>query len=376
MLLLGVKTAVVVMLGAASLGCGAKTGLEVPDASSEPDAPIAMDAPMPDVPEIPDTGPDAPDVPCPDVPVPLSRTDVETVFVMDGSGSMGWTWDGLPSGAGLPSRWQIVRDTLAEVLPPFERRIAVGAKVFPDDGECLVTGGLDVMPRVGAVPEVLAMFDRWTPEGGTPTAMAIRHTLDVPADGPRVIVATLDGGPNCNPDPGVPADMCICTGPPRQCLAPPPSGPQNCLDAIATLDVVRESYEERGVPVVVVGIDDPSRPDLSDFLDEMAIAGGWPRPPGSERRFFNAREPEDLGTAFGEIAELVSRCVFDTATPPPEGATVAVYVDGEPVPQDTSHMNGWDWTDRDRGAIAFFGPLCDRLRTEDPDVTADILCSP
>jgi hypothetical protein len=269
----------------------------------------------------------------------------------------------------------IVRDTLAMVLPPVDRQLSVGAKIFPDDGDCAVTSGLDVAPHVGATDDVLALFDRWRPEGGTPTAMALRRTLAVPSTGPRVIVATMDGGPNCNDDPGVPPEECVCTGPRRSCLAPPPDGARQCLDAAATLDVARESYELHGTPVIVVGIDDPSRPDLSDFLDELALAGGWPRPAGADRRFFSAREPDDLRVAFGEITELVSRCVFVVATPPPADATVAVQVGGAPVARDTSHMNGWDWTDRDRGALAFFGPSCDALRTGGTTVTADIICA-
>jgi hypothetical protein len=359
------------MIALGALGCGAKTGLTIPDADSDMDASVTTDSAAPDV------GPDAPalDARCPDRPIVLERTDVETVFVMDGSGSMGLTWDGLPFGAGLPSRWMIVRDTLADVLPPFDRTLAIGAKLFPDGGECEVTGGLDIAPHTGAVPELLALFDRWVPEGGTPTAMALRATLDVPGEGPRVIVATMDGGPNCNDDPGVPPEECVCTTARRACLAPPPDGPQACLDAERTLDVVRESYEAHGTPVVIVGIDDPTRPDLSDFLDEMALAGGWARPAGSERRFFNAREPEDLRAAFGEITELVSRCVFVVGTPPPDDAVVVVQVGGEEVPHDPAHVDGWDWTDRDRGALAFFGPACDTIRADDPPVTADVICA-
>jgi hypothetical protein len=219
------------------------------------------------------------------------------------------------------------------------------------------------------------MFDRWQPEGGTPTAAAIRQTFLVEATGPRVVVATVDGGPNCNDDPGVPADECVCTAPRRACLAPPPDGPRSCLDAAATLDVVRESYEVRGVPVIVVGIDDPSRPDLSDFLDEMAVAGGWPRPIGSARRFFNAQEPEDLAVAFGEIAGLVARCVFEVTVPPPADAVVVVRVNGESVTMDPDHGNGWDFASGERDAIAFFGPSCDAVRSGDAVVTADITCA-
>ena len=53
----------------------------------------------------------------------------------------------------------------------------------------------------------------------------------------------------------------------------------------------------------------------------------------------------------------------------------SLRVDGEILPQDPSHLQGWDWTDRSLGAIAVFGASCDALRTRDVDITADILCA-
>jgi len=357
-----------VLLGLASLlaalpGCGAKTGLLIPDADMD----ASIDAPA-------DAGRDAP---CPDLPIPLTRTDVRTVFVLDRSGSMGWTWDGLPGGSGPPTRWEIVRDTLASVLPPFDRQLACGAMLFPDGASCDLGPGLDVVPHVGGTAEVLALFDRWIPEGGTPTAEAIRQSLlslQAGPRGPAIMVLTTDGAPNCSDDPGAPPETCICTSVRRACLSPPPDGPRTCLD-LGTREVVRHSYEDRGVPVVIVGIDDPSRPDFSDFLDELAIAGGWPRPAGSPRRFYDARAPEDLRVAFTEIANLIARCLFVASVVPPDGATLDVSVGGRPVRQDPSHVDGWDWTDRAQGALAIFGPTCDAIRVEDQPVTARVLCS-
>ena len=63
-------------------------------------------------------------------------------------------------------------------------------------------------------------------------------------------------------------------------------------------------------------------------------------------------------------------------SPPPEGATVVVHLDGEMVEHDPDHVEGWDWTDRDRGALAFFGSGCDILRARDAVVTAEVICGP
>lgn len=342
-------------------GCGAKTGLLIPDSGEPVDAGL-------------DAGEDAGFF-CPDVPVPLVRREVETVFLIDRSGSMSLTWDGRPGGVGLPNRWTIVRDTLGSVLPPYDRELLFGAKLFPDGLDCQVTGGLDVAPQRDGVGPLLDLFDAYVPEGGTPAAVAIQNVLDdldPDSPNPRVFVIAMDGGPNCND--ALDTSMCVCTSARRACLEPPPDGPQSCLDDARTLDVVRSANEEQGVPVVVVGIDDPTRPDLSDFLDEMAIAGGLPRNDGADRRFYSAREPEDLGVAFNSIAELISRCVLSVPEPPPEGSTVSVQVNGVPLPRDESQMEGWDWTDEARGAMAFFGSTCDMLRGGDPMITAEIIC--
>jgi hypothetical protein len=356
-------------LGLAAAGCGAKTGLHVPEPDAGTDA--GLDAGV-------DAGPPEPDAgTCPDVPVALVRREVETVFLLDRSGSMSLSWDGRPGGVGLPDRWSIVRDTLATVLPPYDGDLRIGAKLFPDGVDCELDRGLDVRPQRDGVAPLLELFDRFVPEGGTPAAPAIQAVLDDLDPGspnPRVFVIAMDGGPNCNDDPGVPADVCVCTGVRRACLAPPPDGPQSCLDAERTLEVVRAANEERGTPVVVVGIDDPTRPDLSRFLDEMAVAGGLPRPAGADRRFYSARQPEDLAAAFEQIAELISRCVLSVPNPPPEGATVTVQVDGAPLPRDPTRAEGWDWTDEARGAMAFYGATCDALRDGDPMITAEVVC--
>lgn len=337
-------------------GCGAKTGLLVPDGGVAADAAVDVDAGA-----------------CPGIPVPLERRNVETVFLIDRSGSMELTWDGRPGGVGLPSRWDIVAGSLAVVLPPYDNQLLVGGKVFPFGLGCDVGGGLDVPPRRDNVPALLALFDRFVPEGGTPAAVALENVLadlGTVRDDPAVVVLAMDGGPNCNPMPGTPPDRCVCTGLPGSCVA----NASQCLDDLRMLDVLRTASDVRGVPVVVIGIDDPSRPELSDFLDEMAVAGGFPRPPGAERRFYNAREPEDLAIAFERIAEQISRCVLAVPRPPPAGATVSVTVDGEPLPRDPDRLDGWDWTDEARGAMGFFGPTCDALRAREVDIRAEVVC--
>lgn len=359
--LMGPRRACLAALGLTlAVGCGAKTGLLVPDGG--------VDAP-PDAAVPPDAGA------CPDQPVPLVRRNVQTVLMIDRSGSMGTTWDGRPGGIGLPTRWELARATAAAVLPAYEDRLLLGAKLFPSGLGCAIEGGLDVEPQPNGVDDILALFDTFVPEGGTPAATALElvlDDLDPDALDPTVVVLAMDGGPNCNPE--VPADpeTCVCTSTRAACVR----APSNCLDDPRMLDVLREGNEVRGVPSVVIGIDDPSRPDLTSYLDEMAVAGGLPRSPEEPLRFYSAREPEDLTAAFERIAEVISRCVLSVPVPPPADAVVRVTVNGEPLPRDPARADGWDWTDEARGAMGFFGRTCDLLQAGDPDIRAEVDCDP
>lgn len=344
--------------------CGAKTGLEIPTYDSSIDA------------ELPDAGLDAGydsavpfDSPCPAFGLRFSQTVADVIFLLDRSGSMSTTWEGLPFGAGLPSRWMIVRDTLADTIPRFDRQLRFGANLFPTGLECGVSPGIAVPARLGGASAVLGLFDTEFPEGGTPTADGLRATLDALGprpERPQVIVLTTDGAPNCNPDTGVPPDVCVCTGSRRACLDPD-RGAEACLDDVRTVDVIRESFDERGVPVLVVGIDNPRRPDLGDALDRMAEAGGWPRV-GAARRFYSALDPDDLRVAFADITERIANCVLVADRPPPPGAETTITVDGIGIPQDPTHTEGWDWSDEDSGVLVLYGGSCDRLRMGEADV--------
>lgn len=360
--------------------CGAKTGLLIPDADLPEDA--GMDAPM-------DSGPDA--QVCMPQPIALERRGAQVFLAIDRSNSMENNLAGGDPTPFEPSRWEVLGQVLGEVLLADEDPLLeLGAKFYPGvdsmgsrtpEEACFVDTGVDVTPARGNAARVLSFFDTTLPAGGTPTAAALEEVRAFyesrPAPGiPRFVVLATDGGPNCNPDTGVPPSRCVCTGTPRDRFCDPasPFAPYNCLDDVRSVEVVRALFEDLGVPVYVIGIDDPSRPDLADVLDEMAVAGGRPRDDGDGRRFYSVRDIDDLSGALTTITESIARCVFDLDPVPPADATVELRVDGVFIPQDRTRTEGWDFTRPDRREVTLFGGACARVTETGGTVTADILC--
>ncbi len=359
------------------LSCGAKTGLLIPDADLPYDA--GMDGGH-------DAGIDAPM--CRPQPVALSRRGAQVVFVLDRSNSMDDTIRGEDREPGdpRPSRWDILGATLGDVLRGGDPLLEIGAKIYPSVTEpistpmeaCAVDPGIDLAPGPGRVSRLIDLIESTIPAGGTPTAEALsaveQFFIGRPAPGvPRFVVLATDGGPNCNPDPAVPLPECVCTGGPMDCLDPT-FGPYNCIDERNTIEVISRLFGDLSVPIYVIGIDDPSRPDLADVLDRMAVAGGRPREEPGARRFYSVGRRAELEEALTTITETIARCVFELAPVPPLDATLELSVDGLIVAQDGTRSEGWDFTAPDRSEITLFGGACARITESGAAVTAELLC--
>ncbi|MBO6935434.1 MAG: VWA domain-containing protein [Deltaproteobacteria bacterium] len=350
------------------LACGAKTGLLVPDLGE--DADMGMDPDMPDLPTVDG---------CMDVPFPLAPRPAEVIFTIDRSTSMALGLDGLPPDDPSRSRWQILGEVLEDSLRG-EPLITAGGKFFPEvvdpggmlgpEDVCIVTTEVEVAPGPGSANRIVRVFRDTDPFGGTPTVDALQVSADflrarTDPDVPQFIVLATDGGPNCNPPPG-PLGECDCAGLPMSCLDPT-FGRVNCLDDERAIRVIGDIADD-GIPIFLVGFDDPTRPDLAEVLDDMAVAGGRPRPVGSSRRFYDVRDRTDLEEALGEITASVGRCLLVTDFVPTPGLQVQVRVDGVPIPEDP--IDGWQWRDGAGGELELMGDAC-RLATANPDVVVD-----
>jgi hypothetical protein len=346
--------------------CGSRTGLFGSDGTSVPDSAIATDAP-------PASDADSGPIACTPGRFPFERGLAQLMLVIDRSGSMAHSLDGIQPNAsgelppGVASRWQVLRNGLFKAILPFDTTIAMGAKFYPEeephtlepDG-CLTDLGVGLAPAPGNASQILDVFDTTKPKGGTPTSEAIRiaaQSLSASRAVARTMIVATDGAPNCNAD--VDLDGCVCT-------VVLPNGTEQCKDDIdgsrclddrRTIGVVKEIFEKQRIPVYVIGIGGTERPAFLSVLDAMAVAGGRAKP--TAPRHYSVQTETEMNDALASISGSVAKCTFLTPSAPTDPSAITVEIDGRRIGRDPTHTNGWDWVDQAYGTLAFFGSACD-----------------
>jgi hypothetical protein len=313
--------------------------------------------------------------------VAIDRRRAEVMFTVDRSNSMAWSLEG--DEDGWPPRWTLLRDALSATLYDVDHLIEIGAEFFPraltgipqdPETSCQIDRGIDLELAPYNTSALLGFFDSTQPAGGTPTALALAEVRQYMTDAARpgiaqFVVLATDGGPNCNDELMLP---CTCTGSPDLCN-PDLGGTYNCLDEERTLDVITRTTAD-GIPVFVIGLDDPNRGDLADFMDEMAVAGGRPRTEPGERQFYSVQREDELRVALDDIVNSIARCLFVVDPSLGLDPRLEVRLDGEPLQRDETRSDGWDWTDAEAGELTIFGPSCDRAVLPSAAVTAVLRC--
>ncbi len=358
----------------ATAGCGAKTGLLVPDVESTHDAAI-------DLPDVRDV-PDRPDV---RVCVPgvfnLVPRAADMLFVIDRSTSMSRSLTGSSA-----SKWRTLQSALASTLPAIDREVEVGALFYPEDGAETRTATcsfpniptVDIEPAVGNASRVLGVFDSTGPGGSTPTAAALLRAYTWIVRHPnrtrsRYIVLATDGAPDCNAslDPST----CVCVGGGgggRGC-----GDANRCLDDVRSISTVREIALNAvtSIPTYVIGIASDGDTSYVNTLTAMAIAGGRPNHTAAgEPTFYNVTRSADLPRAFSAIENEITHCNFVTPSRPTTSDDITIAVDGTIVSRDTTRTNGWDWTDRAGGELTLFGSACPSNASPTTSVIATVGC--
>jgi len=380
------RRAPLLLLTLLSLGCGAKTGLEV--------AP-GMDAGRRDAgapPPRPDAGrPDAGPVPeeCAPQPVALARRRVEVLFVIDRSSSMTQTPDGEIAETPIESRWIALREALREALVGRDDGLGVGALFYPDtfffggniESNCQVREEIDLPIAFGNGEALIAQFaERSPPQGATPTARALEvadrlFSSRGDREVARFVVLATDGGPNCNPEPATPPPACVCTGLDPMTCDPEenPTAAYTCLDDEGSLTAV-ERIANDDVPVFVVGItDEEDRPELRETLDVLARAGGRPR--SGETAYYDVTSAGELAEAMGTITDSISRCTFYLPLGWRVSTVEELSIEGVPLGRDPTRREGWDLTDAERGEVTLYGAACDAGAAPGVTITALPACA-
>jgi predicted small lipoprotein YifL len=332
--------------------CGGSTPLDLPRASDA--AVVAADACAPWTQTTPGQRP-------------------EVLFVIDRSGSMQVV---LPDGrGGGATRWALLRDALARVLPRYDAQVDTGVLLYParDDYDACAPA---TEPARGLGPgnaeAILQSINALSPSGATPTASALdaarRYLRHRPGDGaPRFVVLATDGAPNCNPD--IALSRCVCTVDAPGCAR----GSGRCLDDVRTRDAVAALAAD-GVQTFVVGIVGDEDAVFEETLRTLAAAGGRPNPIDPARGYYAVQREEDMARAFEEIQRTVARCAVPLARAPGASQPVRVSVDDVGVARDPARQDGWDWSDETRRAVVLHGAACARAQQSRDGATIEVGC--
>jgi hypothetical protein len=118
-------------------------------------------------------------------------------------------------------------------------------------------------------------------------------------------------------------------------------------DALAAVSAAAAA----NIPTIVFA---PSTTAASDVpaLNALAAAGGEYARTGNPLLFQDETSLREL------IKPRPKNCSIPLSTPPPVPDVVAVTLNDQPVPRDTTHTNGWDYTNASAATVEFFGDWC------------------
>src|SRR2546423_995804 len=226
-----------------------------------------------------------------------------------------------------------------------------GLKFFADNGHCGANGAPVVSVGSGNAAMVASAISKASPGGNTPTRDAITtgaaYLMSLADTNKKYLLLATDGLPNC------PAG-CSLTNPSNACtMTDNPAEDKAATDAVAAAAAA-------GYPVFVVGV---GMTGADATLNAMATAGGMPQA-GGGAAFYSVTDTASLVNALNAILGRVASCKFDIGTAPNSMTSVDqidVYGDNTRIPQDTSHANGWDYTNPSHTAIEIYGPKCDAI---------------
>jgi hypothetical protein len=284
-----------------------------------------------------------------DIPLLEINDPPDLLIVLDKSGSMN-----TPPGFPLPfapTKWDLMEDAIANITNNYQTNIRFGLTSFPSNADsCGVTPGADVNIAISNAGAINGWMSGHSPTGNTPAHLALSNASDIysamavnPAG--RYVLFATDGVPNCAGTPPVPDN----------------SSSAETLTAVQAL-------ASQNIHTFVLGFGDLFGLD-PDLLNDAAQAGLEPAP-GGPPYFYHADDATSLDAALLAIAGgiIPPTCSFTVTETPPDPDLVTVTLDGNAIPRDASHNNGWDYHP-DSSTITFFGSACDLIQGGDVNVS-------
>lgn len=293
------------------------------------------------------------DANCGQVNNPLKVVPPDILIIQDKSGSMSDDDNDKAcqfGGCGANSKWSQVTTALNQVVMNTQTTVNWGLKFFSDDGAC----GSSAAPIVPVGPDsamaIAGAIARTSPGGNTPTRDAIAsgasYLSKLTDSSPKYLLLATDGLPNCPVGcAGTPNPSSMCT------MTDNPSEDGATEQAVA-------NAASMGFKVFVIGIGDVS--SAVTTLNKLAVNGGEAQS-GAATSYYAATDPTSLENALSAIVGKVASCTLPLPSKPQVPNNVVVEDVGTKtvIPQDTSHTNGWDYTDATDTAIQLYGTPCD-----------------
>lgn len=298
-------------------------------------------------------GTSSPDSNCASVNQGAVPLPPDILIIQDKSGSMNQLPDGSSCGnnCGTMSKWSQVTAALNQVVGMTDTTVNWGLKFFSDNNACGATAAPVVPVATGNATAIANAIRRTNPGGNTPTRDAVQsggtYLAGLTDTNPKYLLLATDGLPNC------PAG-CSLTNPSTACtMTDNPAEDMAATQAIAT---VFSSH----IPTFVVGI---GATGADATLNAFANAGGVPQT-GAATSFYQVTDTASLVAVLGTILGRVASCKFNIGTAPNSMTSVDyidVYGDGVLISQDTTHTDGWDYTNAAHTAIEIYGPKCNAI---------------
>lgn len=262
-------------------------------------------------------------------------------------------------------KWEETQAAISAVVGTFGHFIHFGLLLYPQKGSsCFQSFVLDVPFGLKQGDVLVAAMAAMGTGGGTPIAGALGAAAQIfmstPLVGDKYVIVATDGQPTCLLDclncPTAFCSLGICDA----CINDGPCFKEEVVDSVKQLKIL-------GVPTFVIGI--AGSQAAKNVLNEMALIGGTAKT--SEPKYYDTANGEELTEVLASIFGSVGSCSVKL-NKTPGSLFLIVDVNGETIPKDLTHQNGWDLVDGD--ILQFYGNACELASQEGADVDVTYVC--